>query len=283
MPDRQLVCKRPNRADKKSDSIRYVLDSNICYGVLMAQMSSDAQKRLPESDNGAKRPPGRPRSEQARQAILRSTIRLLQHTGFAELSIEAIAAHAGVGKATVYRWWPDKGALVVDAFASSAEDQLHFPDSGSVYKDMSLQMNQFLAILHSRRGRIVSAVIAGGQSDPGLIEAFRERFLRPRRQEAYQTLRRGIQRGELPRNLDLDLLLDVLYGAVYMRFLIRHDELSEQYIADVCRLVLNGTARNGHPTRLTGRKVGGNNGRHAKSAAAGRRRTSARNGNSQTD
>ncbi len=210
----------------------------------MAQMSSAAQKRLPENNNG-KRLPGRPRSEQARQAILRSTSRLLQHTGFAELSIEAIAAHAGVGKATVYRWWTDKGALVVDAFASSAEEELHFPDSGSVYKDMSLQMNQFLAILHSRRGRIVSAVIAGGQSDPGLIQAFRERFLWPRRQEAYQTLRRGIERGELPRNLDLDLLLDVLYGAIYMRFLIRHDELSEDYIAEVCHLVLNGAAKNG--------------------------------------
>ncbi len=211
----------------------------------MAQMSSPTQKRSPENNNGGKRLPGRPRSEEARRAILRSTIRLLQHTGFAELSIEAIAAHAGVGKATVYRWWPDKGALVVDAFASSAEEELHFPDSGSVYRDMSLQMNQFLAILRSRRGRIVSAVIAGGQSDPGLIQAFRERFLRPRRQEAYQTLRRGIERGELPRNLDLDLLLDILYGAIYMRFLIRHDELGEDYIAEVCHLVLNGAAKNG--------------------------------------
>jgi AcrR family transcriptional regulator len=223
-------------------------------------MLASDQKRLPENSNGTRRSPGRPRSEQARQAILRSTSRLLQHTGFAELSIEAVAAHAGVGKATVYRWWPDKGALVVDAFASSAEDELHFPDSGSVYKDMSLQMNQFLAILQSRRGRIVSAVIAGGQSDPGLIEAFRERFLLPRRQEAYQTLRRGIERGELPRNLDLDLLLDVLYGAIYMRFLIRHDRLSEGYIADVCRLVLNGAAKNGTRYQGTtkGRAEGGN-------------------------
>lgn len=227
----------------------------------MPQMPSSAQKQLPGNDK-AKRLPGRPRSEQARQAILRSTSRLLQRTGFAELSIEAIAAHAGVGKATVYRWWPDKGALVVDAFASSAEDELHFPDSGSVFKDMSLQMNQFLAILRSRRGRIVAAVIAGGQSDSHLIQAFRERFLRPRRQEAYQTLRRGIDRGELPRNLDLDLLLDILYGAIYMRFLIRHDQLSEAYIAEVCRLVLNGATKNGaHPQGAGKRKLREGNGR----------------------
>jgi AcrR family transcriptional regulator len=229
----------------------------------MPQMPSSAQKQLPGNDK-AKRLPGRPRSEQARQAILRSTSRLLQRTGFAKLSIEAIAAHAGVGKATVYRWWPDKGALVVDAFASSAEDELHFPDSGSVFKDMSLQMNQFLAILRSRRGRIVSAVIAGGQSDSHLMQAFRDRFLRPRRQEAYQTLRRGIDRGELPGKLDLDLLLDILYGAIYMRFLIRHDELSEGYIADVCRLVLNGATRNGPLT--TARKVSASNGGNGRRA-----------------
>jgi AcrR family transcriptional regulator len=194
----------------------------------------------------AQRPPGRPRSERARQAIIRSTLKLLRKTGFAQLSIEAIAADAGVGKATVYRWWPNKGALVVDAFASSAEGELHFPDSGSVYKDMSLQMNQWLAILRSPRGCIVAAVIAGGQSDADLLEAFRARFLRPRRQEAYRTLRRGIERGELPRNLDLDLVLDILYGAIYMRFLIRHDELSERYIEEVCRLVLDGAAAAAH-------------------------------------
>src|SRR5271165_5230332 len=197
-----------------------------------------------EPANGGKRPPGRPRSEHARQAILRSTMNLLQKTGFADLTIEAIAANAGVGKATVYRWWPNKGALVVDAFASSAEHELHFPDTGSVYRDMSLQMNQFLGILRTRRGRIVAALLGAGQSDPELLEAFRERFLRPRRQEAYKTLRRGIERGELPKRLNLDLVLDILYGAIYMRFLIRHDELSESYVNEVCRLVLGNLAGN---------------------------------------
>ena len=123
--------------------------------------------------DGGKRRPGRPRSEHSQQAILRSTLKLLQKTGFADLSIEAIAADAGVGKATVYRWWPNKGALVVDAFASVTTDDLHFPDRGSVYKDVSLQMNQWLGVLRSPRGRIVAAVIAGGQSDAELIEAFR--------------------------------------------------------------------------------------------------------------
>ena len=172
-------------------------------------------KREREDNNGAKRSPGRPRSERSRQAILRSTLRLLQRTSFPELTIEAIAADAGVGKTTVYRWWPNKGALVVDAFASLTANKLHFPDTGSVYRDMSLQMNQFLGILRTRRGRLVAALLGAGQSDPELLKAFRERFLRPRRQEAYQTLRRGIERGELPAGLDLDLLLDTLRGDLY--------------------------------------------------------------------
>jgi hypothetical protein len=107
---------------------------------------------------------------------------------------------------------------------------------------MSVQMSQYLGVLRSPRGCIVAAVIAAGQSDPDLLEAFRVRFLRPRRQEAYQTLRRGIERGELPPDLNLDLVLDTLYGAIYMRFLIRHDDLSERYINDVCRVVLQGAS-----------------------------------------
>jgi AcrR family transcriptional regulator len=189
-----------------------------------------------------KRLPGRPRSEQARRAIFRSTLKLLQRSSFTGLTIEAVAADANVGKATVYRWWPNKGALVVDAFASSAENELHFPNTGSVYRDISLQMTQFLGILHSQRGRIVAALLAGGQTDPELLAAFRERFLLPRREEAYKTLRRAIKRGELPPDLDLDVALDTLYGAIYMRFLIQHRPLSESYIRQVCRLVLGGAS-----------------------------------------
>ncbi len=203
-------------------------------------------------NNGSRRLPGRPRSEEARRAILRSTLKLLQNTGFLDLTIEAIAADAGVGKATVYRWWPNKGALVVDAFASSTEHKLHFPDTGSVYRDVSLQMKQVIAIFRSRRGRMVAALVGGGQSDPELLEAFRERFLWPRRREAYKTLRRGIERGELPRHLDLDLVLDILYGAIYMRFLIRHAELSESYVEKVCRTVLDGAARALHTKATNG-------------------------------
>jgi len=186
----------------------------------------------------SKRPPGRPRSEQARVAILRSTLKLLGENGFPDLTIESVAAHAHVSKATVYRWWPNKAALIADAFASSTRRKLRFPDTGSVLRDMSQQMRQVIKIFRSRRGRILSAILAAGQSDEELIDAFRERFVKPRRQEAYATLRRGIQRGELRQDVDLDLLLDSLYGPIYMRFLIRHDRLTPDFVDRLSRLVL---------------------------------------------
>jgi AcrR family transcriptional regulator len=188
-----------------------------------------------------KRAPGRPRSEQARLAILRSTLKLLADKGFSDLTIESVADHAGVGKATVYRWWPDKAALIADAFACSTKRNLHFPDTGSVRTDMSQQMRQLVKVFRSRRGRIVSAILAAGQSDRNVIAAFRERFMMPRRREAYATLRRGILRGQLRKNVDMDLLLDSLYGPIYMRFLIGHDRLTPEFVEGLCELTLSGS------------------------------------------
>jgi AcrR family transcriptional regulator len=200
----------------------------------------------PNGNNGAgaKRPPGRPRSEASRKSILHSTLKLLRHHGgLAELSIEAIAADANVGKTTVYRWWPTKAALVADAFFAGSEEELQFPNTGSVQRDMSLQMRRVIRIFRSERGKVVAALLAGGQSDPELLEAFRERFLWPKRRQAYQTLQRGIDRGELPAGSDLDLILDSLYGPIYMRFLIRHDKLEETFADEICGVVLQGLKR----------------------------------------
>ncbi|HEX8927168.1 MAG TPA: TetR/AcrR family transcriptional regulator [Terriglobales bacterium] len=171
-------------------------------------------------------------------SILRSTLKFLEKRGFSELTIESIAANANVGKATVYRWWPNKAALVADAFAHSAVDKLHFPDTGALITDMSQQMQQLVHILRSRRGRIVSALLGAGQSDPSLLTAFRERFMMPRRAEAHSTLKRAIDRGELRPDQNLNLLLDSLYGPIYMRFLLRHDPLTDEFVTDLCRQVL---------------------------------------------
>src|SRR5216684_4797443 len=208
-------------------------------------MAQDHAHRADDRNGtNGKRLPGRPRSEESRQSILRSTLKLLkQQGGFPELIIEAVAVDANVGKATVYRWWPTKAALVADAFSASADAELRFPNTGSVQDDMSLQMKRLIRIFRSKRGKVVAALLAGGQSDPRLIEAFREKFLGPRRKQAYQTLQRGIDRGELPADSDLDLALDSLYGPIYMRFLIRHDNLDEGFADEICGLVLNGLKR----------------------------------------
>jgi len=208
----------------------------------MAQTYAPVESAEEKAGN-RKRAPGRPRSEDARKAILRSTLKLLQETGFPDLSIEAIAAHADVGKATVYRWWPNKASLVAEAFSHSADEELRFPNTGSVRDDVRIQMKHLVRVLRGRRGRIVAALIGGGQSDPELIEAFRDRFMLPRRQEAYQTLRRGIARRELPEDLDLDLTLDTLYGSLYMRFLIRQTGLTEDYVDEVVALVMDGATK----------------------------------------
>ena len=209
--------------------------------------------KIDGGDGAARRRPGRPRSERARQAILNSTLKFLEakENGFADLTIERVAEEAGVGKATVYRWWPNKAALVADVFASSVTQKLHFPDTGSVAGDMSRQMQQLVRILRSRRGHILSVILAAGQSDASLIQAFRERFLKPRRAEAYTTLGRGIERGELPADLDPDLVLDALYGPIYMRFLIGHGSLTAEFVDKLCELVLKRAG--GHPMSSPGK------------------------------
>jgi AcrR family transcriptional regulator len=191
-------------------------------------------------NGNGKRPPGRPRSEEARLAILSASLKVLAKTGFSDFTIEEVAERAEVGKATVYRWWPDKAALVADAFASSTVSKLHFPDTGSIYTDLSQQMRQLIRVFRSRRGRIVAAILAAGQSEKNVLTAFRERFMMPRRQEAYATVDRAIARGELRRGIDRDLLLDSLYGPVYMRLLIQHDPLTPEFVDHLCEMVLRG-------------------------------------------
>src|SRR5581483_4370454 len=240
----KLPVVRPHRTsdDEHLDSILFVSDSKYMNRIIwyLSVMRHTLPIPSPSENGNGKRPPGRPRSEKARLAILRSTLKLLSEGGFANFTIEEVADRAEVGKATVYRWWPDKGALIADAFASSTTHHLGFPDTGSVYTDLSRQMRQLVKVFRSRRGRIVAAILAAGQSDKDLIAAFRNRFLWPRRREAYATLERAIRRRELPRNTDLDLLLDSLYGPIYMRFLIQHDQLTPDFVNRLVTLVLGG-------------------------------------------
>jgi AcrR family transcriptional regulator len=175
------------------------------------------------------RPPGRPRSERARRAILKSANELLDGEGFAAVTMEAIAERAGVSKATVYRWWPNRAAVVMDGFLSTVSSEVPFPHTGYAREDIRLHMRRLTEAFGGRIGRTVAALLAEGQADPELADALRSRWLLVRRAEAREILELGIERGELRGGLDPEVAVDVLYGPIYYRLLVGHAPLDDDF------------------------------------------------------
>jgi AcrR family transcriptional regulator len=195
---------------------------------------------------GQARRPGRPRSEKARKAVLRSTLALLKRVGFHELSMESVAERAGVGKATIYRRWPNKAELVIAAFVMAVEPELRFPAGGPVLKSLHRQMRRWAVIFRSPLGQIVATVIGAGQSDPEILKAFRSHWIEPRRIEARKLLQQAIAKGEIRADLNPDAILDLLYGPLYLRLLLKHAPLNERFADTVFGVVsptLSGSGR----------------------------------------
>jgi AcrR family transcriptional regulator len=185
----------------------------------------------------AARPPGRPRSETAHKAVLRSTLALLKRVGFHELKMESVADRAGVGKATVYRWWPNKAELVIAAFVLAVESELRFPSAGPVLESIHTQMRRWAVIFRSPLGQIVATVIGAGQSEPEILEAFRSHWVEPRRIEARKLLQQAITKGEIRGDLDPEAVLDLFYGPLYLRLLLKHAPLDEEFVDTVFKVV----------------------------------------------
>jgi AcrR family transcriptional regulator len=180
--------------------------------------------------NTSPRAPGRPRSETARVAILRAALELLEDQGWQAVSVDSIAARARVGRATIYRWWPNKAAVVMDAFLAETAPQMPFPDTGSAREDLRRQMRSVIRLFNlAKVRRPYIALIAESQHDPALAAALRERFIASRRRSATLVLERGIDRGELRADLDPEVTLDALYGALYYRLLISGQPLTPRY------------------------------------------------------
>jgi AcrR family transcriptional regulator len=175
------------------------------------------------------RPPGRPRSERARRAILQAANELLESEGFAAVTVEAIAERAGVSKATIYRWWPNRAAVVMDGFLSIVSSEVPFPHTGHAREDIRIHMRRLAEAFSGKIGRTVAALIAEGQADPELAEALRSRWLSVRRAEAREILELGIGRGELRVDLDPEVAVDVLYGPIYYRMLVGHAPLDDDF------------------------------------------------------
>jgi AcrR family transcriptional regulator len=191
------------------------------------------------------RPPGRPRSERARRAILQAANELLDGEGFAAVTVEAIAERAGVSKATVYRWWPNRAAVVMDGFLSIVSSEVPFPHTGHAREDIRIHMRRLAEAFSGKIGRTVAALIAEGQSDPELAEALRSRWLSVRRAEAREILELGIERGELREDLDPEVAVDVLYGPIYYRMLVGHAPLDDDFADALADHVFAGLAARG--------------------------------------
>jgi AcrR family transcriptional regulator len=164
----------------------------------------------------AKRP-GRPRDESARQRILDAALELLQEEGFAQITVESIAGRAGVGKATVYRWWPNKAAVMIEAFRDAVAPEVPFPDSGCLEDDIRLQLDKFTRMLLSPRGRMLAGFVAAAQSDPDVAVALSDYWISPRRAEAKEALRGKRRWKEFHTDVDPELVLDLLYAPLYYR------------------------------------------------------------------
>lgn len=182
------------------------------------------------ADTPSPRAPGRPRSEKARDAILSATTGLLDEIGFGAMTIEAVAARAGSSKATVYRWWPNKAGLAMDAFMAEVSPRVAFPNTGSAVEDFRQQVRSTARLFVKGRIRhVLVGVVSEAQQDGELRAAFRERYLTPRRDEGHRALRRGIERGELRGDLDGEVLMDQIYGALYFRLLIGNGPLDRRF------------------------------------------------------
>jgi AcrR family transcriptional regulator len=189
---------------------------------------------------------GRPRSERVRAAILAAANLLLETGSVRELTIEAVAHAAGVGKPTVYRRWPTKAALVMDAFlAAAAPPPVVFREGGSAAEMLQEQFTQVVGLLRGRAGQLLAEVVGETQADPGMLEDFRARFLAVRRAAARRIVERGKAAGEFDPGLDTELALDLLYGPVFFRMMIGHQPLDRDFVETVPRLVVRGWAKGG--------------------------------------
>jgi AcrR family transcriptional regulator len=185
---------------------------------------------------------GRPRDEAARRRILQAALDLMDETAFTQVTMEAIAERAGASKTTVYRWWPNKAQLAIEAFREAVAPELPLRDTGSLRNDLTMQMQNFARVLSGRGGRMLRSFLVAARCDPEVAEAFRSIWSDPRRAEAKSMLRQKQATGQLRQDADLDLVIDSLYGPLYYRFLVKNELPSQKYAESLAALVIQGLA-----------------------------------------
>lgn len=184
------------------------------------------------------RSPGRTRSDASRVAILDATLKLLGTTPLQQISIESIAREAGVGKATIYRWWNSKAAVVIEAFLHTHLSHTPMPRMGSPREALIRHIHLLIDEYNGWSGRIVAQVLAEGQGDPDVLREFRERFWYGRRAVVREVLEDARRLGEIRSDMDAELQMDMLYAPIYFRLLVGHLPLDKKFADTHCVAVM---------------------------------------------
>ncbi|MEU2104247.1 MULTISPECIES: TetR/AcrR family transcriptional regulator [unclassified Nocardia] len=167
---------------------------------------------------------GRPRSEETRRAILRAALELCERDGYQDLTIKAIADAAGAGRQTVYRWWPDKASVLMEALAGLAQDPALRvrAESTDVLAEVEGLLTVTYELTRKLTGQALVGLMADAQRDPALSERLQSTVIGPRRAALRALLARGVDSGEFAGTVPLDLVVDFAFGAMWYRLLSRH-------------------------------------------------------------
>lgn len=183
---------------------------------------------------------GRPRSAEVHQAILDAALELAFDIGFRALSMDAVAATAGVGKMAIYRRWPNKAALVIDAFLQKVGPHASFPEAPSAVESIRLQMRLQAKAFRGRYGPLIKSLLGEAQFDEQLATAFREQWILPRREMARAAIQRAIDEGDVRADADIDAVIDLLYAPIYYRLQIGTGPLTDEYADTILQHALQG-------------------------------------------
>jgi AcrR family transcriptional regulator len=219
---------------------------SVLFGTTHTKRNQMAETKTTTTDFEAPQRSGRPRDARAHRAILDAVLSLLAEVGYVGLTIEGVAAKAGVAKTTVYRRWPSKASLVLAAVEDVAT-KVRIPDTGTVRGDAAALLRDVIKVYTKTvAGRVIPGLIADMAENPDLAEAIGGLW-KTRREIMFGILERGISRGELRPDIDLELTADLMHGPVYYRFLISRflisrAALSARFAEEVVDAALLGSA-----------------------------------------
>jgi AcrR family transcriptional regulator len=175
---------------------------------------------------------------------MQAAAEILAERGLSGMSIEEVAARAGVAKTTIYRRWTSRGTLALDAFLAEFQGQQPLPDTGTLAGDLLAALRAWVrSVTRTSAGRILPGLIAEAQRDPALATAWRDRVVERLRQQHKIMLDRAVARGEISPQTDYEVVLDLLFGAAYHRLLHRHQPLTDKFARQVVDYVVAGLER----------------------------------------